>query len=82
MSMQSMAGRAKGLAYTPVCNSTEDEIPPPLDSPERAVRPLSGELKNTMDSVMAMINFIRATFSSQNRLFRQRLADTDADYTD
>ena len=43
---------------------------------------LSGELKETMDSVMAIINFIRSTSSLQHRLFRQLLSDMSAQYTD
>ena len=36
---------------------------------------LSGVLKQTMDSVMAIINFIRCTSSLQHRLFRKLLQD-------
>ena len=43
---------------------------------------LSGDLKNTMDTVMSIVNFIRSTSSLQHRLFRQLLADTFADHTD
>ena len=43
---------------------------------------LSGDLKNTMDTVMSIVNFIRSTSSLQHRLFRQMLADTFADHTD
>lgn len=39
---------------------------------------LSGELKNTMETVTSMINFIRAS----SRLFRQLLADVSAEHTD
>uniref|UniRef100_A0A3Q3B518 HAT C-terminal dimerisation domain-containing protein n=1 Tax=Kryptolebias marmoratus TaxID=37003 RepID=A0A3Q3B518_KRYMA len=43
---------------------------------------LSGELKNTMDSVMSIINFIRSTSSLQHRLFRRLLADMSAEHQD
>lgn len=43
---------------------------------------LSGELKATMDSTMAIINFIRCTSSLQHRLFRQLLSDMSAQYND
>ena len=35
---------------------------------------LSGDLKNTMDTVMNVVNFIRSTSSLQHRLFRMLLA--------
>ena len=43
---------------------------------------LSGDLKNTVDTVMNIVNFIRSTSSLQHRLFRQLLADTFAEHTD
>ncbi|KAF0035451.1 hypothetical protein F2P81_013209 [Scophthalmus maximus] len=43
---------------------------------------LSGELKETMDSVKAIINFIRCTSSLQHRLFRKLLTDMSAEYKD
>uniref|UniRef100_A0A8P4GNU0 SPIN-DOC-like zinc-finger domain-containing protein n=1 Tax=Dicentrarchus labrax TaxID=13489 RepID=A0A8P4GNU0_DICLA len=43
---------------------------------------LSGELKETMDSVMAIINFIRCTSSLQHRLFRKLLTDMSSEYKD
>ncbi|XP_042272644.1 zinc finger BED domain-containing protein 5-like [Thunnus maccoyii] len=43
---------------------------------------LGGDLKNTMDTVMNIGNFIRSTSSLQHRLFRQLLADTSAEHTD
>lgn len=43
---------------------------------------LSGDLKNTMDTVMSIVNFIRSTSSLQHRLFRQLLADMSAEHTD
>ncbi|XP_031424446.1 SCAN domain-containing protein 3-like [Clupea harengus] len=38
---------------------------------------LSGELKGIMDKVMRIINFIRGTSSTQHRLFRQLVADSE-----
>lgn len=78
----SMAGRVKGLA------TRLSAIAPRMKPLHCLIRQsvlcarLIGELKTTMDSVIAMINFIRATSSLQHRLFRQLLADTDGDYTD
>ena len=43
---------------------------------------LSGELKSTMDSVMATINFIRSTSSLQHHLFRMLLSDISAEHHD
>ena len=40
------------------------------------------ELIETMDSVMAIINFIRCTSSLQHRLFRKLLTDISAEYKD
>ncbi|KAK0152133.1 SCAN domain-containing protein 3 [Merluccius polli] len=38
---------------------------------------LSGELKGVMDRVMRIINFVRGTSSTQHRLFRQLVADSE-----
>lgn len=43
---------------------------------------LCGELENTMDSVMAIINFIRSKSSLQHGLFRTMLADMSAEHCD
>ncbi|XP_071380293.1 SCAN domain-containing protein 3-like [Centroberyx affinis] len=44
---------------------------------------LSGELKGIMDKVMRVINFIRGTSSTQHRLFRQLVAESEeATYAD
>ncbi|RXN38167.1 SCAN domain-containing 3-like isoform X2 [Labeo rohita] len=43
---------------------------------------LSGALKTTMDSVMAIINFIRSTSSVQHRLFRMLLSEMSAEHHD
>jgi len=40
------------------------------------------DLKETMDSVMAIINFIRCTSSLQHHLFRKLLTDMSAEYKD
>ena len=41
---------------------------------------LSGELKTTMDSVMATINFVRSTSSLQHRLFRLLRSEMSAEH--
>lgn len=41
---------------------------------------LSGELKETMHSVMAIVNFIHCTSGLQHRLFRKLLTDLSAEY--
>lgn len=38
---------------------------------------LSGELKSVMDKVMRLINFVRGTSSTQHRLFRQLVAESE-----
>jgi len=38
---------------------------------------LSGELKGVMDKVMQVINFVRGTSSTQHRLFRQLVAESE-----
>lgn len=43
---------------------------------------LSGELKNTMDKVTSIVNFIRSTSSLQHRLFRLLLDETSAEHAD
>ncbi len=43
---------------------------------------LSSDLKNTMDTVMNIVNFIRSTSSLQHCLFRMMLADMFAEHTD
>ncbi|KAL0152649.1 hypothetical protein M9458_052372 [Cirrhinus mrigala] len=43
---------------------------------------LSGALKTTMDSVMAIINFIRSTSSLHHRLFRMLLSEMSAEHHD
>lgn len=43
---------------------------------------LSGELKETMDPIMVIINFISCTSSLQHRLFRKLLTDRSAEYKD
>jgi len=43
---------------------------------------LSRALKTTMDSVMAIINFIRSTSSLQHRLFRMLLSEMSAEHHD
>lgn len=43
---------------------------------------LSGQLKESMDSTKAIINFICCTSSLQHRLFRQLLSDMSAQYNE
>ena len=43
---------------------------------------LSGDLKNTMDTVLNVVNFIRSTSSLQHHLFRMLLADASTEHTD
>ena len=43
---------------------------------------LSKELKEAIDMVMKIINFIRSTSSLQHRIFHQLLEETSADYKD
>uniref|UniRef100_A0A8C5FQQ1 DUF4371 domain-containing protein n=1 Tax=Gadus morhua TaxID=8049 RepID=A0A8C5FQQ1_GADMO len=43
---------------------------------------LSGELKSVMDKVMRVINFVRGASSTQHRLFRQLVAESEACYED
>ncbi|KAK6492333.1 SCAN domain-containing protein 3-like [Huso huso] len=43
---------------------------------------LSGELKEVMETIMKVINFIRATSSLQHRLFRELVAESSANYED
>ncbi|KAG2458102.1 ZBED5 protein, partial [Polypterus senegalus] len=78
----SMTGKIKGLsarlsALAPKMKSLYCLIHQSVLCPQ-----LSGELKNTMDSVMATINFIRSTSSLQYRLFRKLLADMSAEHVD
>lgn len=78
----SMAGREQGLA------ARIKAVAPQLRSVHCLIHQsllcakLSGELKQTMDSVMAIINFIRCTSSLQHRLFRKLLTDMSAEYKD
>lgn len=77
-----MAGRTRGLS------ARLAGVAPQLKSVHCLIHQsvlcakLSGELKETMDSVMAIINFIRCTSSLQHRLFRQLLSDMSAQYND
>lgn len=43
---------------------------------------LSGDLKNTMDTVMNIVNFIHSTSSLQHHLFHMTLADMFAEHMD
>ena len=78
----SMTGKVNGLA------SRWSAVAPQMISPYCIVHQtvlcakLSGELKSTMDSVMATINFIRSTSSLQHRLFRMLLSEISAEHHD
>ena len=78
----SMTGKVNGLA------SRWSAVAPQMISPYCIVHQtvlcakLSGELKSTMDSVMATINFIRSTSSLQHRLFRMLLSEMSAEHHD
>lgn len=43
---------------------------------------LSGELKETMDTVIKIVNHVRSTSSLQHRLFKMLLQEKDAPYSD
>lgn len=77
-----MAGRAKGLSVRLAAVSPQLRLLHCLIHQSLLCAKLSGELKETMDSVMAVINFIRSTSSLQHRLFRQLLTDMSAQYND
>jgi hypothetical protein len=78
----SMTGKVKGLA------ARWSAVAPQMISLHCIVHQtvlcakLSGELKSTMDSVMATINFIRSTSSLQHRLFRMLLSEMSAEHHD
>ncbi len=78
----SMAGRVNGLS------ARLSAVAPRMKSLHCLIHQsvlctrLCGELKNTMDSVMAIINFIRSKSSLQHRLFRTMLADMSAEHCD
>ena len=78
----SMSGRVKGLSARLAVLAPKMKSLHCLIHQSVLCARLSGELKDTMDSVMALINFIRATSSLQHRLFRQLLADMSADHSD
>ncbi|KAK0135642.1 SCAN domain-containing protein 3 [Merluccius polli] len=73
-----MSGRTRGLS----ARLADPPIRHCLIHQSLMCAKLSGELKDTMDSVMAIINFICSTSSLQHRLFRQLLSDMSAQYTD
>ena len=78
----SMAGREQGLAARMAAAAPQLRSVHCLIHQSLLCAKLSGELKETMDSVMAIINFIRCTSSLQHRLFRKLLTDMSAEYKD
>uniref|UniRef100_A0A8C5ET12 HAT C-terminal dimerisation domain-containing protein n=1 Tax=Gouania willdenowi TaxID=441366 RepID=A0A8C5ET12_GOUWI len=78
----SMVGRDQGLAARMAAVAPQMRSLHCLIHQSLLCAKLSGELKETMDSVMAIINFIRCTSSLQHRLFRKLLADMSAEYKD
>ena len=78
----SMAGRDQGLAGRMAAVAPQVKSLHCLIHQSLLCAKLSGELKETMDSVMAIINFIHYTSSLQHRLFRKLLTDMSAKYKD
>lgn len=78
----SMAGREQGLAARMAAAAPQMRSLHCLIHQSLLCAKLSGELRETMDSVMAIINFIRCTSSLQHRLFRKLLTDMSAEYND
>lgn len=67
-----MLGRVQELAASLLCIIHESVL----------CTKLSGELKNTMDKVTSIVNFIRSTSSLQHRLFLLLLDETSAEHAD
>uniref|UniRef100_A0A672YBI2 HAT C-terminal dimerisation domain-containing protein n=1 Tax=Sphaeramia orbicularis TaxID=375764 RepID=A0A672YBI2_9TELE len=78
----SMMGRDQWLATRMAAAAPQMRLPRCLIHQSLLCAKLSGELKETMDSLMAIINFIRCTSSLQHRLFRKLLTDMFAEYKD
>lgn len=78
----SMVGRDQGLAARMAAVAPHMRSLHCLIHQSLLCAKLSAKLKETMDSVMAIINFIRCTSSLQHRLFRQLLTDMSAEYKD
>lgn len=78
----SMTGRAQGLSARLAALAPQMKPLHCLIHQAVLCAKLSGELKGTMDNIMSMINFIRATSSLQHRLFRKLLSDMSAEHSD
>lgn len=78
----SMAGRDKGLAGRMAAAAPQARSPHCLIHQSLLRAKLSGELKETMDSVMAIINFICSTSSLQHCLFCKLFTDMSAEGKD
>uniref|UniRef100_A0A673BUB5 DUF4371 domain-containing protein n=1 Tax=Sphaeramia orbicularis TaxID=375764 RepID=A0A673BUB5_9TELE len=78
----SMMGRDQGLAARMAAAAPQMRSLHCLIHQSLLCAKLSGELKETMNSVMAVINFIGCTSSLQHRRFRKLLTDMSAEYKD
>lgn len=78
----SMTGKIKGLCARMSAVAPKMQCLHCLIHQSVLCSQLSGELKQTMQCVTSIINFIRSTSSLQHRLFSQQLADMSADHTD
>lgn len=78
----SMAGREQGLAARMTAVAPQLRSLHCLIHQSLLCAKLSGELKKCMDTVMAIINFVRCNSSLQHRLFRQLLIDMSAEHSD
>lgn len=73
----SVAGKVSGLAVAPQMRTLHCIVQQMV-----LCAKLSTELKTTMDSVMATINFIRSTSSLQHCLFHMLLSEMSAEHHD
>ena len=78
----SMVGRDQGLAGRMAAAAPQVRSLHCLIHQSLRCAKLSGQLKESMDSVMAIINFIRCTSCLQHSLFRKLLPDMSAEYKD
>uniref|UniRef100_A0A669CMJ3 Uncharacterized protein n=1 Tax=Oreochromis niloticus TaxID=8128 RepID=A0A669CMJ3_ORENI len=78
----SMAGKVSGLAAQWLAVAPQMKTLHCIVHQTVLCAKLSAELKTTMDSVMATINFIRSTSSLQHRLFHMLLSEMSAEHHD
>uniref|UniRef100_A0A3Q4GBG0 HAT C-terminal dimerisation domain-containing protein n=1 Tax=Neolamprologus brichardi TaxID=32507 RepID=A0A3Q4GBG0_NEOBR len=78
----SMAGKVSGLAARWLAVAPQMRTLHCIVHQTVLCAKLSAELKTTMDTVMATINFIRSTSSLQHRLFRMLLSEMSAEHHD